>query len=310
VQPNKTTCAPTLRRVAITAVAVFLLGFGLSTAPAVAAPAVAAPAVAAPAVAAPATARASAVVATAPQSTLGQRSPAAASFSAGSTAVTAVTAPALTPGDPFWVTVWQLLQQFWAWLFPPAQQLPIAYSGSANQVLTVVAAPGSSDATLQAWRRVSGGWASVLGPVPAKVGPTGIGQASEYSANTPAGTYSLTQAFGRQANPGTALPYFQTGGLDWWDENPSSPTYNLHVVQPQSPGGNSENLYGAGPVYDEAVVIDYNTARVPGAGSGFFLHVTNGSPTAGCVAIAQPDLVAIMQFLNPGQHPDIDIATH
>jgi len=295
VQPNKTTCAPTLRRVAITAVAVFVLGCGLSTASAVAAPA---------------TARASAVVATAPQSTLGQRSPAAASFSAGSTAVTAVTAPASAPGDPFWVTVWQLLQQFWAWLFPPAQQLPIAYSGSANQVLTVVAAPGSSDATLQAWRRVSGGWASVLGPVPAKVGPTGIGQASEYSANTPAGTYSLTQAFGRQANPGTALPYFQTGWLDWWDENPSSPTYNLHVVQPQSPGGNSENLYGAGPVYDEAVVIDYNTARVPGAGSGFFLHVTNGSPTAGCVAIAQPDLVAIMQFLNPGQHPDIDIATH
>ncbi len=190
-----------------------------------------------------------------------------------------------------------------------AQQLPIAYNGSANQVLTVVAAPGSSNATLQAWRRISGGWASVVGPVPAKVGPTGIGQASESSANTPAGTYSLTQAFGRQSNPGTALPYFQTGWQDWWDENPSSPTYNLHVVQSQSPGGNSENLYDAGPVYDEAVVIDYNTARVPGAGSGFFLHVTNGSPTAGCVAITQPDLVAVMQFLTPGQHPDIDIAT-
>jgi len=127
VQPNKTTSAPTLRRVAITAVAVFVLGCGLSTASAVAAPA---------------TARASAVLATAPQSTLGQRSPAAASFSAGSTAVTAVTAPASTPGDPFWVTVWQLLQQFWAWLFPPAQQLPIAYSGSANQVLTVAASVG------------------------------------------------------------------------------------------------------------------------------------------------------------------------
>ena len=44
----------------------------------------------------------------------------------------------------------------------------------------------------------------------------------------------------------------------------------------------SENLYQAGYVYSYAVVIDYN--RFParaGAGSAFFLHVTDGGPTAG-----------------------------
>ena len=39
--------------------------------------------------------------------------------------------------------------------------------------------------------------------------------------------------------------------------------------------------------YSHAVVIDYNRFPVrAGAGSAFFLHVTNGQPTAGCVAVA------------------------
>lgn len=188
--------------------------------------------------------------------------------------------------------------------------LPVPYSGDAGQLVTVTAAPGSSDATLQAFRRDGPGWVSVVGPVAAEVGPTGIGQASESVPTTPAGVYGLSQAFGRQAAPpGTALPYFRTDALDWWDENPASPTYNTHVRQVQSPGGASENLYTSGAVYDYAVVMDYNTAQVPGAGSAFFVHVTNGAPTAGCVAVPAADMVALLRFLDPAQHPAIDLAT-
>jgi L,D-peptidoglycan transpeptidase YkuD (ErfK/YbiS/YcfS/YnhG family) len=43
-----------------------------------------------------------------------------------------------------------------------------------------------------------------------------------------------------------------------------------------------------------------NLTRTPGAGSAFFLHVTNGSATAGCVAIAGGTLTAIMRWLRPG----------
>ena len=58
------------------------------------------------------------------------------------------------------------------------------------------------------------------------------------------------------------------------------------------------------------MVIDYNTPNAPGgvrqgAGSAFFLHVTDGTPTAGCVAIPQSNLVTIMQWLTPGAHPRI-----
>ena len=228
-----------------------------------------------------------------------------------STAPLLAAAPAVAQSDPLWVTLWNLLLQFWAWLLPPAppaQQLPLPYNGPANQVVTVNApTPWSTTATVQAWNRSGDGWVAVTQPIPAMVGSEGIGQASEWTSRTPAGAYSLTQSFGRQPNPGTRLPYFQTGWWDWWNGNSGSPGYNTHMVQPNSPGGNSENLYGAGPVYDYAVDIDYNTAGVPGAGSAFFLHVTDGQPTAGCVAIPAGDLVNIMRWLDPDQHPAIVI---
>ena len=62
------------------------------------------------------------------------------------------------------------------------------------------------------------------------------------------------------------------------------------VRRSSSPGAASENLYYSGSVYDYVVNMNYNMARVPGAGSAFFLHVTEGHPTQGCVSIASSQL--------------------
>lgn len=186
---------------------------------------------------------------------------------------------------------------------------PLTYWGQARQLITVVAdSAGSTTATLTAWERTDTGWRSVIGPVTAFVGAAGIGPASEGSTRTPAGAWTMGQAFGRQPNPGTAMPYFRTDGNDWWNGNVNSPAYNTHVRQASNPGGASENLYGAGPVYDYAIDMGYNTARVPGAGSAMFLHVTDGRPSAGCVAIDRAALVRILQWLDPAKGPVIDIA--
>ncbi len=180
---------------------------------------------------------------------------------------------------------------------------------TAHQVVTVAApAAGSTYATVTAWQQGSNGsWSRVIAPIPARVGAKGIGQASEGSELTPAGTFPLDQAFGRLADPGTRLPYFTTDWLDWWDENPASASYNLHVRRSTSPGGASENLYAAGTAYNLAVNMAYNPTRVPGKGSAFFLHVGTGSPTAGCVSIDQSSLQTIMRWLDPAQRPVIDI---
>jgi L,D-peptidoglycan transpeptidase YkuD (ErfK/YbiS/YcfS/YnhG family) len=60
------------------------------------------------------------------------------------------------------------------------------------------------------------------------------------------------------------------------------------------------------PYYEYAVVIDYNRTPVTqGAGSAFFLHVTVGQPTQGCVSIDESDLLRILRWLKPADHPRI-----
>ena len=186
----------------------------------------------------------------------------------------------------------------------------VGASTSPGQVITVRAAHAwSTTAVLRTWRRTGGGrYVQVFAAVVANVGVRGVGRTHEGAERTPAGVFTLTQAFGNAANDGTRLHYFRAGPNDWWDENPSSLHYNRHVHSSSSPGGASENLYDAGYVYSHAVVINYNmNPVVKGAGSGFFLHVSADASTEGCVSIPATRLTQIMRWLNPALHPVISI---
>lgn len=191
----------------------------------------------------------------------------------------------------------------------PAEAATI-YPSSAKQLITVrVSSSTATVGKLRAYDRVNGVWKLRFGPVTARVGAAGVGKASEGSTRTPRGSYPLTGAFGRLSDPGTTMPYFKTDRYDWWDSNSSSRTYNQHV-RGADPGGPSENLHAAGAVYDHAVVIGYNRLQVPGAGSAFFLHRSNGRSTAGCVAVSKPNLVRLLRWLDPGKNPWIRIGVY
>lgn len=188
-------------------------------------------------------------------------------------------------------------------------------TGSATQVVTVTASSYSTTtAVLQTWSRSGAGWVAHSGPVTAHLGSDGLSTApSETKSATPVGSFTLTQAFGHDGNPGTALPYVQTTPSDWWISQAGS-LYNTRQrclgTCPFSQGDPNEHLYYETPFYNYAVVIDYNTPNAPGgvrqgAGSAFFLHVTNGTPTAGCVSIPQSELVSILRWLTPSAHPRI-----
>jgi L,D-peptidoglycan transpeptidase YkuD (ErfK/YbiS/YcfS/YnhG family) len=186
-----------------------------------------------------------------------------------------------------------------------------AYPTTAGQLITVrVSSPTATVGQLRAYDRVNGAWKLRIGPVTARVGAAGVGQAAEGSSRTPAGDYPVPTAFGRQSNPGTTMPYLRTTTRDWWDGNVTSPTYNQHLRQVADPGGASENLYTAGAVYDYAAVIGYNLEGTPGAGSAFFLHVSNGTSTAGCVAISRTAMVQVLRWMNPAKHPWIRIGVY
>jgi L,D-peptidoglycan transpeptidase YkuD (ErfK/YbiS/YcfS/YnhG family) len=196
--------------------------------------------------------------------------------------------------------------------FAPLSGVP----AGVQQVVTVTApSSASTRASMRLWQRTPAGpWRPTLGPVPARLGSEGIGAPSESRSRTPAGAFTLTQAFGRRADPGAGLPYFQVTAMDWWVSDVSSPEYNTHQVC--APGtcpfneGAGENLYRAGSVYDYALVIDYNRDHPrPGAGSAFFLHVSNGVPTAGCVSIRRTAMLELLHRLDPHKHPEIILGT-
>jgi L,D-peptidoglycan transpeptidase YkuD (ErfK/YbiS/YcfS/YnhG family) len=195
------------------------------------------------------------------------------------------------------------------------QSLPLRYyTGNATRIITVVARSShSTTATLQPWTKVAGGWRKQGRAVTAHVGADGLtAHPSESRSATPIGSFTLTQAFGRRSDP-TRLPYFQTKPSDWWISQRGS-LYNTHQRCsshcPFSRGAPNEHLYYETPYYDYAIVIDYNTRNAPGgvrqgAGSAFFLHVTDGSATGGCVAISESKLLSILHWLTPTAHPRI-----
>jgi L,D-peptidoglycan transpeptidase YkuD (ErfK/YbiS/YcfS/YnhG family) len=201
---------------------------------------------------------------------------------------------------------------------PQAPQAPQAPPGLASlpaatsqAVVVRTPSPGATRGDVSTWRRGPSGWTRVLGPVPASVGRAGTGTSSESVDRTPAGAFGLTRAFGRAPNPGTALPWFHAGPNDWWVSDARSRAYNTHqTCRPGTCPFNEkagENLDAAGAAYDDAVVIDANTAPVvPGRGSAYFLHV-GAVPTAGCVATDRATVVAVLRWLDPRAHPMITI---
>jgi L,D-peptidoglycan transpeptidase YkuD (ErfK/YbiS/YcfS/YnhG family) len=140
---------------------------------------------------------------------------------------------------------------------------------------------------------------------------------SETISATPVGSYTLTQAFGSRPNPAGRMPYFTTTPADWWISQTSgagAALYNTHQRCATdcsfTQGDPNEHLYYEQPYYRYAVVIDYNTRNAPGgvrlgAGSAVFLHVSVGAPTAGCISVDEADLVRILRWLDPADHPRI-----
>ena len=189
----------------------------------------------------------------------------------------------------------------------PVAAEPPSSAQTSQWIVVGVPAADSTTGTLTAFQRVGQQWTVVLGPTKAMVGELGIGAPADGVYRTPEGTFGFDQAFGREPNPGTKMPYFQATKQDWWDEDASSPTYNTHVRSATSPSAITENLYDSGPVYDYAVNMVVNPQRIPGKVSGIFLHVTNGSPTWGCVAIGRDEMRSILTWLDPAAAPRITV---
>lgn len=115
---------------------------------------------------------------------------------------------------------------------------------------------------------------------------------------TPLGRYALRQVWyrpDRLAPPQTRLPLRALMPQDGWCDDPADPAYNRHVPLPYA--ASHERLWRDDPLYDVIVVLGHNDdPPVPGLGSAIFLHVARPDygGTEGCVALALPDLLALL----------------
>ncbi|EGL4226906.1 TPA: toxin Cry1Ac domain D-VI-related protein [Listeria monocytogenes] len=166
-----------------------------------------------------------------------------------------------------------------------------------NQIITVVAS--GSSAQVKFWEKTNGSWKQVFSTY-GNVGSQGVGSADEYHSRTPRGAYSLGFAFGT-SNPGTSLPFRKITNRSYWISNVNDSQYN--TWQERNSSNKADERMASYPTqYRYGVVINYNTARTKGAGSGFFLHCSNGAPTAGCVAIPTSHMATVLKKLHSGAY--------
>ena len=167
-------------------------------------------------------------------------------------------------------------------------------------------------------------WKPVVAPIEMVVGRNGLAwdplaekvidgpTKREGDGRSPAGVFSLGTAFGYAPPPeakGLKLPYLHvTEGIECVDDAASS-SYNTIVNRrslARPDWKSSEKMREVGEAYHWGVVVNYNTPATANRGSCIFLHVGGGPAskgTAGCTAMAESELRAMMAWLDPAKSP-------
>ena len=133
------------------------------------------------------------------------------------------------------------------------------------------------------------------------LGRTGIVPAArkrEGDGATPSGLLPLRRIHYRADRgpiPQTVVPRGPIAPADGWCDDPADPAYNRLVHRPFA--ASHEEMWRADELYDIVGELGWNDAPVvPGRGSAIFLHLARADfgPTAGCVALARADLLAVL----------------
>lgn len=189
--------------------------------------------------------------------------------------------------------------------------------GARQRSVTVVNGNGGTTATVTFAIRTNTpcGFVTSFTDGGGRVGYGGLASGAtrqQGTGTTPTGTYSMTEAFGINASPGSALPYRRVAAGDYWVEDNNSGFYNSYrnvsqggfdATLPLSDPNGSERLSDYPGQYAYVIVVNFNRApdtRVPYRGAGIFLHVRGSAATAGCVAVSSTEMVTMLRLMRPG----------
>ena len=189
--------------------------------------------------------------------------------------------------------------------------------GARQRSVTVVNGSGGTTAAVSFWLRTNTpcGFANAFTDSGGRIGYGGMTNGAtraQGNGTTPTGTYTMTEAFGIRASPGTALPYRRVGTGDFWVEDNNSAFYNTYrnesqggfdATLPLSDPNGSERLLSFPGQYDYVIVVNFNRApdsQRPYRGAGIFIHVRGSGATAGCVAVSSSEMVTMLRSMRPG----------
>ena len=227
------------------------------------------------------------------------------------------------------------MRHYWLGLFLAALILPAAMARAASNPLrrsrqcVVVVAPNwnSTTGVLRAFERAEAGGAwKMRGPeIPVVLGKKGLGwglgvvsadpgtkpRKIEGDNKVPAGVFQLGPVFGyapAESAGWVKLPYLSlTKNMEGVDD-PRSRHYNRLVDRTKVARvdwRSSEKMRRDDHLYKWGVVVDHNPAAIPRAGSLIFFHIwkSSTSPTAGCTAMPEKDLVRLIRWFDPSARP-------
>ena len=204
----------------------------------------------------------------------------------------------------------------------PALGQPLA--GDCKQLMLVTSSDWDEcKAQLQRYEKRGEHWRPVGKPIASILGRTGLAwglgegttpaggpHKKEGDNRSPAGTYRITELWQRQGVPAPQAGSFpvhrieaETVGVD----DPKSRYYNriLNAAQIQEPDWKSWEKMDISD-YDRVLVVAHNLDKPsPGGGSCIFMHRWAGpdQPTSGCTAMAEENLIQVINWLRPDQNP-------
>jgi L,D-peptidoglycan transpeptidase YkuD (ErfK/YbiS/YcfS/YnhG family) len=186
----------------------------------------------------------------------------------------------------------------------------------SSQVLLVTNnSPPSFIVNIHALEKKDGKWKKVRESIDGVIGKNGFakpGEKREGDGKTPSGIFPLKMAFGYNESIRTKMPYRQALRDDLWIDDINAVDYNRWIKKENTQAVSYEKMKRDDNLYKYGIVIGYNTDPViKGYGSAIFFHVWRGGnmATAGCVAVAEENIVKILGWLDPQALPQIIMGT-
>lgn len=198
----------------------------------------------------------------------------------------------------------------------------------ARQLVLVTTSGWDADhGTMRTYSKAEGGWQSTAFPVAVTVGRSGSAWGAglhpsaltgpvkrEGDGRSPAGVFTIGEAFGYAASVPTALTYKGMRESDYCIDVSTSPLYNrivdASVVGKAAIEGSTEpmrrDLHVNGDQrYKIGFVIEHNIKGTPATGSCIFAHLWKqpGEPTSGCTAMQESTMRSLLAWLRPDQRP-------